>query len=186
MTRSRNPKKRPKAAAKARRSSDSGPAWKRPLRWLRLLVLGFLLSSCAAVLLFRFVPPPITPLMGIRAYEQWRGGREPALRKSWPPQDRISPRLAEAVIASEDQRLFEHWGFDLKAIRSAVDVNSRGKGKLGASTITQQTAKNLFLWPDRGWTRKALEAYFTLLLELLWSKERILETYLNIIEMGDG
>jgi monofunctional biosynthetic peptidoglycan transglycosylase len=158
----------------------------RPLRWIRFLALFFLASSIVAVLFFRFVPPPLTPLMAIRCLQQAFGGHPPALHKDWTRLEKISPRLAEAVIASEDQRFFDHGGFDWDAISSAFTVNGRGKRKLGASTITQQTAKNLFLWPDRSWTRKGLEAYFTLLLELLWSKHRILEVYLNIIETGDG
>ncbi len=151
-----------------------------------MLVLFFFASTVAAVLCFRFLPPPLTPLMAIRCLDDIFTGHLPKLTKDWTRLDRISPRLAEAVIASEDQRFFDHKGFDWDAIRSAFTVNGRGKRKIGASTITQQTAKNLFLWPDRSWTRKGLEAYFTFLLELLWSKQRILEMYLNIIETGDG
>jgi monofunctional biosynthetic peptidoglycan transglycosylase len=158
----------------------------RLLRLIRLLVLFFLASSSAAVLFFRFVPPPLTPLMAVRCLQQAVHGRAPSLHKDWQPMERISPRLAEAVIASEDQLFFDHHGFDWESIRSAFSINGEGKRKVGASTITQQTAKNLFLWPDRSWTRKGLEAYFTLLLELFWSKQRILEVYLNIIETGDG
>jgi monofunctional biosynthetic peptidoglycan transglycosylase len=156
------------------------------LRWLRILVLFFFVSTVAAVLFFRFVPPPCTPLMLLRCFARIADGHFPKLDKDWTSLDGISPRLAEAVVASEDQLFFDHHGFDWDAIRSAFSVNGRGKRKLGASTITQQTAKNLFLWPDRSWTRKGLEAYFTLLLELLWSKRRILEVYLNVIETGDG
>jgi monofunctional biosynthetic peptidoglycan transglycosylase len=156
------------------------------LRWLRIAVIFFFVSTVAAVLFFRFVPPPCTPLMIVRCFVQIGQGHFPKLDKDWTSMEDISPRLAEAVVASEDQLFFDHHGFDWDAIRSAFSVNGRGKRKLGASTITQQTAKNLFLWPDRSWTRKGLEAYFTLLLEMLWSKQRILEVYLNIIETGDG
>lgn len=184
---SRPSRSRPSPRPHARKpGAKSGGLGFRPLRWIRLLALGFFVSSVAAVLLFRFVPPPLTPLMAIRCAGMVLHGRFPALHKSWKPLEKISPRLAEAVVASEDQRFFDHHGFDWEAILSAFSVNERGKRKLGASTITQQTAKNLFLWPDRSWTRKGLEAYFTLLLELLWDKPRILEVYLNIIETGDG
>jgi monofunctional biosynthetic peptidoglycan transglycosylase len=124
--------------------------------------------------------------MLIRAAAHVASGKGPRLDKTWRPLDRISPRLAEAVVASEDQRFFIHHGFDFDAIGSAFTANGRGRRKLGASTISQQTAKNLFLWPDRTWLRKGLEAYFTLLLEVIWPKRRILEVYLNIIETGDG
>ena len=175
---------KPKIPGRSHRSKSKG--WFRPLRWLRFFVICFFLSSAAAVLFFRFVPPPLTPLMAIRYCEALSNDHKPRLRKSWRPLEKISPYLAEAVIASEDQLFVEHWGFDWQAILSAFAINESGKRKLGASTITQQTAKNLFLWPTRTWTRKALEAYFTLLLEILWSKHRILEVYLNITEMGDG
>jgi monofunctional glycosyltransferase len=148
--------------------------------------MAFFLSTTLAVLFFRFVPPLLTPLMVIRYSSAWLRTDEARLKKSWRPIEKISPQLIQAVIASEDQLFFEHSGFDWDAILSAFSINEKGKRKIGASTITQQTAKNLFLWPERSWTRKALEAYFTLLLEIIWSKERILEVYLNIIETGDG
>ncbi|MDB5105185.1 MAG: monofunctional biosynthetic peptidoglycantransglycosylase [Fibrobacteres bacterium] len=185
MPRPSKSKPAPKTSGKPSRKK-AGRGGFRPLRWIRYLVLGFFLSTTAAVLFFRFVPPPITPLMAIRGIGNALHGNSPILDKDWEPMENISPRLAEAVVASEDQRFFDHHGFDLDAIVSAFTVNGRGKRKLGASTITQQTAKNLFLWPERSWTRKGLEAYFTFLLELLWSKQRILEVYLNIIETGDG
>jgi monofunctional biosynthetic peptidoglycan transglycosylase len=175
----------PKPPGKAS-GPKGGLGWRAPFRWIRDLVLLFLLSSLLAVLCFRFVPPPLTPLMAIRAVGYALDGASPILDKDWEPLDRISPRLAEAVVASEDQRFFDHHGFDWGAIQSAMSANGRGKRKRGASTISQQTAKNLFLWPDRSWTRKGLEVYFTFLIELLWSKERILEVYLNIIETGNG
>ena len=179
---SKSPSKSPGRASRPKSKSRKF----RPLHWLRLAVVFFLASTVAAVLFFRFVPPPLTPLMAVRCLEQIGNGKPLRLDKDWTSLGKISPRLAEAVIASEDQRFFDHNGFDWDAISSAFTANGRGKRKLGASTITQQTAKNLFLWPDRSWTRKGLEAYFTLLLELLWSKRRILEVYLNIIETGDG
>ncbi len=184
----RKPKSPPKSPGKPGRSSTGKGWWIRPLRWLGFAVLAFLTVSIFAALLFRFVPPPLTPLMAIRCGQQLASGAPMRLDKSWRPLESISPRLAEAVIASEDQRFFDHHGFDWGAIGSAFarNGNAGGKRKLGASTISQQTAKNLFLWPDRSWLRKGLEAYFTVLLETCWSKRRILEMYLNIIETGDG
>jgi monofunctional glycosyltransferase len=191
MPRPSKPKSAPKSATpgkgfrpKSRPTSKRG--WIRPLRWLGGLVAGFFLSTVFAVLFFRFVPPPLTPLMAIRGAGYILHGSSPVLDKDWESLENISPRLVEAVVASEDQRFFEHNGFDWGAIVSAIGENERGKRKLGASTISQQTAKNLFLWPDRSWARKGLEAYFTFLIEILWSKHRILEVYLNIIEMGSG
>jgi monofunctional biosynthetic peptidoglycan transglycosylase len=114
--------------------------------------------------------------------------REKMFRKKWVPLSQISDELQLAVIASEDQLFLEHIGFDIQAIRKAIDHNQRTKNKKikGASTISQQTAKNVFLWPGRSWFRKGLEVYFTTLIEFFWSKERILEVYLNVIEMGNG
>jgi monofunctional biosynthetic peptidoglycan transglycosylase len=178
------PKSSKKTPGRAR--GKSGKRRLRPLHWLRILVAVFFASTLAAAIFFRFVPPPLTPLMAIRCLKDILSGHRPKLDKDWTPLGKMSPHLPEAVIASEDQRFFDHHGFDWEAISSAFTVNGRGKRKIGASTITQQTAKNLFLWPERSWTRKGLEAYFTLLLELTWSKRRILEVYLNIIETGDG
>jgi monofunctional biosynthetic peptidoglycan transglycosylase len=184
---------KPKSASSSTSTSQgkafrpkSKKGWIRPLRWLGYLVAGFFLSTLFAALFFRFVPPPLTPLMAIRGAGYAIHGTSPVLDKDWKSLENISPRLVEAVVASEDQRFFEHNGFDWGAIVSAIGENERGKRKLGASTISQQTAKNLFLWPDRSWVRKGLEAYFTFLIEILWSKHRILEVYLNIIEMGSG
>ena len=110
------------------------------------------------------------------------------LKKDWTPIDEMSATMPLAVIASEDQNFEEHFGFDLDAIRKAQEYNERHKGKRmkGASTISQQTAKNVFLWPSRSWIRKGFEVYFTFLIEIFWSKQRIMEVYLNVIEMGDG
>lgn len=119
--------------------------------------------------------------MIIRSYQEDQAAE---LRHRWVSLDSISPHLQLAVIASEDQRFLEHHGFDLQAIKQAMENNSSGKRLRGGSTISQQTAKNVFLWPSRSWIRKGLESWFTVLIELLWSKERILEVYLNSIEMG--
>lgn len=159
--------------------------WKRLLRGLALLVLGFLLASFGLVFLFRFVPVPVSAVLAQRWVESWSGG-EFKPRKTWMPLEDMAPSMGAAVIAAEDQNFAEHFGFDWKAIEKALEHNERSKRKRGASTLTQQTAKNLFLWTGRSWVRKGFEAYFTLLLEVGWSKKRILEVYLNIVEFGDG
>jgi len=138
------------------------------------------------VILYRFINPPVTPLMLLRCIEQVANGKEPTIKKEWTPIRQISSNLQTAVIASEDNHFLTHFGFDLEAIQKATDLNKRGSKLHGASTITQQTAKNVFLWPGRDWIRKGMEAYFTLLIETFWSKQRIMEIYLNVIEMGDG
>jgi len=150
----------------------------RTLAWL---FAAFLAGSVILVALYREVPPPVTPLMLIRTAE----GN--GIAKEWLPLAHISPYLARAVIAGEDAKFCEHHGFDWDAIREAWRRYRRGEGKLrGASTISMQTAKNVFLWPGRDWLRKGLEAYFTVLIELAWGKERIVETYLNVVEWGPG
>lgn len=153
--------------------------------FLRLL-FWFFIISIASVVLFRFVPIPATPLMIIRCVEQKVNGKDLKLRKDWVSLKEISPNLQLAVVCSEDQNFIVHNGFDFKAIEKAMDYNESHRKQRGASTISQQTAKNLFLWPGRSWVRKGLEVYFTFLIETVWSKERIMEVYLNIIEMGDG
>lgn len=162
---------------------------KKILRFLFRFTLWFLGISVGLVILYRFVPPPVTPLMVIRVFEQaFDEKREVRLYKDWVSLDEMSPSMPLAVITSEDQKFEEHFGFDLEAIEKAQKYNARHKGKKvkGASTISQQTAKNVFLWPQRSYVRKAFEVYFTFLIELIWSKERIIEVYLNVIEMGDG
>jgi monofunctional glycosyltransferase len=158
------------------------------LRFLKYFLIFFFGTSLFFVLLYRFIPPPVTPLMLIRVAEQTFGKDPVKLVKVWEPLDQISPNLQLAVVASEDNRFLEHSGFDLEAIKKAQDYNEKKKGKRvrGASTISQQTAKNVFLWPDRSWVRKGLEVYFTFLIETIWGKKRIMEVYLNVIEMGNG
>lgn len=150
-------------------------------------IAAFIGSTILAVIAFRFIPVYVTPLMIIRCFQQVGDGHSPTLHHTWTSLDNISPHLPVAVMASEDQRFLLHHGFDMGAIEKAAKRNLRGgKTKLGASTISQQTVKNVFLWPGRSWVRKGFEAYFTVLVELLWSKQRIMEVYLNSIEMGDG
>ena len=158
---------------------------KNTLKWI---VVAFFASTILSVVIYRFLPVWVTPLMVIRCYQQVSEGRELKLSHDWEPLENISPSLPVAVMASEDARFLEHHGFDYKAIEHAAKRNREHpeKRKLGASTISQQTAKNVFLWPGRSWVRKGFEAYFTVLIEMLWSKQRIMEVYLNSIEMGEG
>jgi monofunctional glycosyltransferase len=157
-------------------------------RWMLYGILAFFVSSVFFVLLYTFVNPPVTPLMVIRSFQQMFQGEKVVLKKDWVPLKELSSSLPLAVVASEDNRFLEHHGFDFEAIEKAKDYNEKKKGKKmrGASTISQQTAKNVFLWPQRSWIRKGLEAYFTVLIELVWSKKRIMEVYLNVIETGQG
>ncbi len=165
---------------------------KKKLRFLFHLLLRFSVYFFAVsvflVIVYRFIPPPVTFLMLQRCVEQKMNGREMKLKKDWVPGEKISQAMTLAVITSEDQKFEEHIGFDFEAIEKAQRYNERKKGKKvkGASTISQQTAKNVFLWPARSYIRKGFEVYFTFLIEIIWSKERIMEVYLNVIEMGDG
>jgi monofunctional biosynthetic peptidoglycan transglycosylase len=158
----------------------------RILRILLRIVICFLILSAGTTLLYRWVPVPITPLMIIRCAEQKTDGKKMVLKHDWVSLEEISPKLQLAVVCSEDQNYLKHYGFDFGAIEKAMKANDQGKKLRGASTISQQTAKNVFLWPGRSYIRKGFEVYFTLLIELFWSKERIMEVYLNSIEMGNG
>lgn len=155
---------------------------------IRWTVVAFLGSTILAVVALRFLPVYFTPLMFIRCYEQMTEGKSLKMKHHWVPLNKISPSLPMAVMASEDAKFLKHHGFDYQAIEHAAERNRKHpeKRKLGASTISQQTAKNVFLWPGRSWVRKGFEVYFTALIELMWPKERIMEVYLNSIEMGDG
>ncbi|UOX34683.1 monofunctional biosynthetic peptidoglycan transglycosylase [Flavobacterium sediminilitoris] len=161
-------------------------AGQKIFRFVWKLILWFNIVSVFFVLLYKFVPVPFTPLMIIRAFEQKANGKEMTCSHDWVSIENISPNLQKAVIASEDGLFLEHNGFDFKSMQKAYEGNQKGKKIKGGSTISQQTAKNVFLWQGRSYLRKGLEAYYTLLIELLWSKERIMEVYLNSIEMGDG
>jgi monofunctional biosynthetic peptidoglycan transglycosylase len=149
-------------------------------------LLWFFVVSISSVLLYRWIPVPVTPLMIIRCVEQKLDGKKLTLKKDWESLENISPNMQLAVVCSEDQNFVRHSGFDFDAINKAIQYNEHHRRKRGASTISQQTAKNVFLWTGRSWFRKGLEVYFTSLIECLWSKERIMEVYLNVIEMGDG
>ena len=154
---------------------------------LTTLLLSFFLSTLLIVLLFRFVPVPFTPLMLLRHIEAHQQGRHLQIQHHWTPLEDISPDLIAAVIDHEDAKFYDHRGFDWDAISYAYEQNQRyGRIVCGGSTISQQTAKNIFTFHSRTYLRKGVEAYFTILIEFLWGKERILEVYLNMIEMGDG
>ena len=153
------------------------------LKVLLLTILAFVLLSLLLVLPFRWVNPPITMVMA----DRWITSTEDfQLRKTWLSWDEMPKHAALAVVTSEDQKFPLHSGFDLKAIQQALKERERRGGLRGASTISQQVAKNMYLWTGRSWFRKGLEVWFTLLIELSWSKQRILEIYLNIAEWGPG
>jgi monofunctional biosynthetic peptidoglycan transglycosylase len=155
-------------------------------RWIWKATLWFIGLSILSVIIFKWVPVPITPLMITRAVENKLEGKDALLTHDWVSIENISPNLQKAVIASEDGNFLKHNGFDFKAMQKAFKNNQKGKRLKGGSTISQQTAKNVFLWQGRSYIRKGLEAYFTVLIELIWGKERIMEVYLNSIEMGNG
>jgi monofunctional biosynthetic peptidoglycan transglycosylase len=160
---------------------------KKIFRFLLNFFRWFIIISVVSVIILRWLPIPFTPFMLVQCVEQvFDSQRELRLKKDWVPIEEISPNLQLAVVCSEDQNFLEHYGFDLDAIEKAVKHNETHKRKRGASTISQQTAKNVFLYDGRNWIRKGLEVYFTCLIEVFWSKERILEAYLNVIEFGDG
>jgi len=159
-------------------------------KWLKRLTIAFFILSIVSVILFRFIPVPCTPLMVIRAVEQIAHGEMPKIDKDWRRLSKISADMPLAAMAGEDQKFQNHFGFDVDAMKKAMKRNERLKAKgkpiKGGSTISQQCAKNVFLIPVRSYIRKAFEAYFTVLIEVFWSKDRIMEVYLNVIEMGDG
>ena len=156
------------------------------MRGLGLALALFVAGSVLPVLLFRFVPVPCSALMVERRIASWFAPGPYRSQHTWVGLDEIAPCMGVAVIAAEDQKFPDHFGFDWKAIEKAMAHNEKSRRKRGASTVSMQTAKNLFLWESRSWVRKGFEAYFTLLLESTWSKKRILEVYLNIVEFGDG
>ena len=178
--------KKPAKAAKPK-ASGSKQGWiGRIFKVIGKTLFALFLFSLLMVVVYRFVPVPFTLLQLGRVVEQIAAGKPIKLAKDWEPIDRISNNLALAVICAEDQKFPEHNGFDVEAIEKAIKHNKKSKRKRGASTISQQTAKNVFLWESRTWLRKGLEVYFTFLIEVIWPKERIMEVYLNVIEMGDG
>lgn len=168
-------------------SASRQPGWRRPLRWLGIFVLAWLAVSWLAVLMLRFIPPVTSAVMLERQVGAWmHGEKDFHLRQHWVPWKKVSPWVPLAMVAGEDQKFPYHHGFDFESIDKAIDAADDGKRLRGASTISQQTAKNLFLWNGRSFVRKGLEAYFTVLIELTWPKRRILEVYMNIAELGNG
>ena len=162
-------------------------------RFLRLLwrllwrgALGFVVLSVALVLLFRFVPPPGSMVMVERKVQSWINSEPVDIQRQWRSWENLSNNAKLAVIAAEDQRFPQHRGFDFVEMRRAWEASRDGERLRGASTLSQQTAKNVFLWSGRSWVRKGLEAWFTLLIETLWGKQRILEVYLNVAEWDTG
>ena len=153
---------------------------------LTKIVIFFLASSFGAVFLGKFLPIYYTPLMFVRLAEQSADDRPIKLSHQWVPMEEISRNVPLAVMASEDNLFLQHKGFDFEQIKIAAKEAADGGRRRGASTISQQTAKNVFLWNGHSWIRKGLEVYFTVLIEVVWGKERIMEVYLNSIEMGDG
>lgn len=165
---------------------------RRGLNWLwywgKRAVIGIVALWLAGILIFAFLPVPFSMVMIERQLGAWLTGDFSYVAHSdWVPMDEISPYMALAVMAAEDQKFPEHWGFDVSAIESALAHNQRNQNRIrGASTLSQQTAKNLFLWDGRSWVRKGLEVGLTAGIELVWTKRRILTVYLNIAEFGDG
>ena len=159
----------------------------RLLRSLAILLLAWLALSWLVVLVLRFVPPWTSAMMLERQFDAWvHGEKDFRLHQHWVPWQQISPYVPLAMVAAEDQKFPYHHGFDLDSIQDALDAADGGKRLRGASTISQQTAKNLFLWNGRSFVRKGLEAYFTVLIEVTWPKQRILEVYVNVAELGNG
>ncbi|HPD33613.1 MAG TPA: monofunctional biosynthetic peptidoglycan transglycosylase [Candidatus Kapabacteria bacterium] len=152
------------------------------------VIFCLILFSIVLTAIYTVINPPVTPLMLIRSVEYITEGKSPRIDKHWRSYDKVSKKVYRAVISAEDARFMQHRGFDWKAIEAAQRYNERMEGRKlrGASTISQQTAKNTFLWPARSWVRKGLEAYFTVLIEAVWGKQRILEVYVNVIEWGEG
>lgn len=153
---------------------------RRVARWAVRLIALFIGLSVAMTLIYSVVPPPVTWLMIVRLVQGY------GLEKDWVPIEDMSPAMVRAAIAAEDTRFCQHDGFDWVEIEKAIDEWQRGKDLRGASTISNQVARNVFLWPSRDLFRKGLEGYFTVLIELLWSKQRIVEVYLNVAEWGPG
>lgn len=160
--------------------------WTKLKRFVFKAAIWFFGISIFLVVLFKFVPVPFTPLMIIRSVEQKFAGKEMTCSHDWVSIEQMSKNFPKAVISSEDGNFLKHNGFDFTAMQKAYKNNNRGRKLKGGSTISQQTAKNVFLWQGRSYVRKGFEAYFTFLIELIWGKKRIMEVYLNSIEMGNG
>ncbi|MDR2887765.1 MAG: monofunctional biosynthetic peptidoglycan transglycosylase [Bacteroidales bacterium] len=175
-----------KAALKRKKKSKGKPEKKLAviiiIRWMGIVLLAAMLVSIVTVVAFRYINPPVTPLIISRSID----GIKNRGKMTWVSYENISQHMVNAVVASEDNRFVEHRGFDFAEVRKAYEQHRKGRRLRGASTITQQTCKNVFLWDGRSYIRKGLEVWFTVWVELLWSKQRIMEVYLNVIEMGGG
>ena len=185
-TRNKNATANRKSGVRNPNGFFSGGIFRLIFRVLKLLFIFFVVLSIFFVVLYRFVNPPITFLMVQRGFEQKADGKEWKIDKQWKSFDEIGEPMKRAAVAAEDQTFLENHGFDFKAIEKAYKKNEKSKKLIGGSTISQQTAKNVFLWPGRSIVRKGFEAWFTLLMEVFWTKKRIMEVYLNVIETGDG
>jgi monofunctional biosynthetic peptidoglycan transglycosylase len=174
-------KPKPKKAP-SKKTSGKWRIFKKILKWTSIVVLGLMVFSVLMVIAYRLLNPPVTPLMISRSMN----GVKTQAKGPWIPYEQIPQKMVDAVVASEDNKFADHHGFDFGEMREAYQQNKKGKRLRGASTITQQMCKNVFLWNGRSYIRKGLEAWFTLWVELLWSKQRIMEVYLNVIEMGNG
>ena len=164
-----------------------GKKIKKFFKFILWAFIFFIIFSFVPVLLYKFMHPPVTPLMFLRSFNDSTKTENSDLNYKWVSIDKMSPYLYQAAIAAEDDQFLSHNGFDFRAIKLAYQFNENSTKKMkGGSTISQQTAKNVFLWPDRDYLRKGLEAWFTILIEFAWGKEKIMETYLNVVELGDG
>ena len=168
--------KTPRARKRKVQEPPKRSLWRRLMRWVRRILIGIVAVYAVLIVLFSFVPPPINLY---QMSEAWRLG---GIDKDWVSFDEIAPVMARAAVAAEDANFCNHWGFDMAAIRAAIEQG----GNRGASTISQQVTKNVFLWQDRSWLRKAMEAGLTPAVELIWSKRRVLEVYLNVAEFAEG
>ena len=160
---------------------------KRVLKYILYLIIAFIALSILTVTVYKFVSIPVTPLMFIRSNQMMKNNQAVQIQHKWVSIDKMSPFLFQAVLAAEDDMFLEHNGFDFDAMKKAYNSNKKNTKKIkGGSTVSQQTAKNVFLWPKRSYLRKGLEAWFTILIEIIWGKERIMEEYLNVVELGNG
>lgn len=175
----------PAKASSTPPKSRLASVWVRLKRTLIRFIIFFFISTIGAVILFKFVPVPFTVTMLSRKIEAIANGRNSEIYYDWTSYNKMSREVPLAVVAAEDQLFPEHYGFDFKSMGNAFQRNMKGRKIRGASTISQQVAKNVFLWQTRSYIRKAIEVYFTALIELIWGKQRILEVYLNVAEMGD-
>jgi len=187
MYTSENQKNSTSSTGKEQSTHREGASYKyRILQWVTVFIFALVAFSLEIVLILRWINPPTSSFMLQRQFTAWQQDEEIDVEYQWTDWEQISPAIKMAAITSEDQSFAYHWGLDFDSIEKAINEYQHGDDLRGASTITQQVAKNLFLWPQQSYLRKGIEAYFAVLIELFWSKQRILEVYLNIVEFGDG